>query len=251
MGHTHNSCVGSVALARYDIRMLIDLICVDADDTLWHNMRHFEAAERALFALLESFVEPEVARERLQVVASRNLALYGYGAKSFTLSMVETALEICGDGLRASAVQEMLAIGRSLLRHPVELLPGVEETLDILGQRARLVLLTKGDLLHQEAKLAASGLSERFHGIEIVSDKSVAAFRRLFTRYGVVPERCAMVGDSIRSDILPALEAGAWAAFVPHEIVWFYERADAPLDHPRFSQLERFDDLPRWLDSIG
>ena len=105
--------------------------------------------------------------------------------------------------------------------------------------------------MHQEAKLAASGLGDRFSGIEIVSDKTVDAFRRLFARYEANPEYCVMAGDSIRSDVLPALEAGAWAAHVPHDIVWFYERADAPSRHPRFKRLDALADLPDWIDAIG
>jgi putative hydrolase of the HAD superfamily len=164
--------------------------------------------------------------------------------------MLETATELCGDALEPTAVRKVLAIGRDLLQHPVELLPGVETTLDALADRARLVLITKGDLIHQEAKLAASGLGERFCGVEIVSEKTADAFRRLFARHDVTPARCAMAGDSIRSDVLPALEAGAWAALVPHDIVWFYERAEAPLDHPRFTRLPALADLPGWIDSI-
>jgi putative hydrolase of the HAD superfamily len=230
--------------------MPIDLICLDADDTLWHNMRHFDAAERAFFAMLEPFVACDIVRARLQEIGARNLALYGYGVKSFTLSMIETATELCGDALTASAVCDLLAIGRDLHSHPVELLPGVTETLDALADRAQLVLFTKGDLLHQETKLAASGLTERFFGIEIVSDKTADAFRRLFARYGAVPGRCMMAGDSIRSDVLPALEAGAWAAHVPHETVWFHEHAKAPADHPRFKRLTALSDLPVWVDAL-
>ncbi len=231
--------------------MPIDLICLDADDTLWHNMRHFDAAEQALFAILEPFAAAPGAREWLEAVGARNLALYGYGVKSFTLSMLETATELAGDALSPSAVRDILAIGRDLLQHPVELLPGVEATLDALADRARLVLVTKGDLLHQETKLAASGLGERFSGIEIVSDKTAESFRRLFARHAVTADHCAMAGDSIRSDVLPALEAGAWAALVPHDIVWFYERAEPPAQHPRFTHLEKFTDLPAWIDAIA
>jgi putative hydrolase of the HAD superfamily len=231
--------------------MPIDLICLDADDTLWHNMRHFEAAEQALVALLKPFAAADRASERLEAVCARNLAVYGYGAKSFTLCMLETAMELCGDKLPASAVHDIVAAGRNLLTHPVELLPGVEETLDALADRGRLVLVTKGDLLHQEAKLAASGLGSRFSGVEIVSDKTADTLRRLFARYDVAAERCAMAGDSVRSDVLPALEAGAWAAFVPHDIVWFHERAEAPVRHPRFKQLATLADLPNWIDAIG
>jgi putative hydrolase of the HAD superfamily len=230
--------------------MPVELICIDADDTLWHNMRHFDAAERAFVSILQPFTDAGVALERLQSIGARNLTLYGYGAKSFTLSMIETAADLCGDGLPASALRQILEAGRQLHSHPVELLPGVEEALQALADRAQLVLVTKGDLLHQEAKLAASGLGERFSGIEIVSDKHAGTFERLFVEHNVAAARCVMVGDSIRSDILPALEAGAWAAFVPAEIVWHHERADAPVDHARFKQLASLLDVPDWIDGI-
>ena len=160
-------------------------------------------------------------------------------------------MELCGDALPASAICEILKIGRELLSHPIELLPAVEATLDALLERARLVLATKGDLVHQEAKVAASGLGDRFSGIEMLSDKNADAFRRLFSRYRVPPERCVFAGDSIRSDVLPALEVGAWAAYVPDDTVWFYECANASGDHPRFKWLDTLADLPGWIDAIG
>ncbi|MGF7147665.1 putative hydrolase of the HAD superfamily [Sphingomonas zeicaulis] len=231
--------------------MTIELICLDADDTLWHNMRHFEAAEQALLEILKPFADAGVTRERLEAVEIRNLTLYGYGAKSFTLSMIEAAIELCGSALSVRQISEILAAGRDLLAHPVELLPGIEETLDALANRGRLVLVTKGDLLHQEAKLAASGLGDRFHGIEIVSDKNAGTFHRLFARYDVNPGRAIMAGDSMRSDVLPALEAGAWAAFVPQALAWSHERAEAPAAHDRFRQLASLSELPDWIDQIG
>lgn len=231
--------------------MPVKLICIDADDTLWHNMRHFDVAERAFASILQPFADAGVTLQRLQRVGGTNLRLYGYGAKSFTLSMIETATQLCGDSLPASAIRDILETGRQLHSHPVELLPGVEETLQALADRAQLVLVTKGDLLHQETKLAASGLGERFSGIEIVSDKHAGTFRKLFARHGIDPGQCAMVGDSIRSDILPALEAGAWAGFVPPEIVWHHERADAPLDHARFRKLATLLEVPGWIDGFA
>lgn len=231
--------------------MPIALICLDADDTLWHNMRHFEAAEAALEELFAVFADAGVARARLAAVETRNLALYGYGAKSFTLSAIETAVEIAGPALDGAAVARILAIGRTLLSHPVELLDGVVDTLDALAGRARLVLVTKGDLLHQEVKLAASGLGDRFAGVEIVSDKTADTFHRLFARYGVEPRHAVMAGDSMRSDVLPALAAGAWAAFIPQPGAWAHERAEAPRDHPRYRRLDSLVDLPAWIDTIG
>jgi putative hydrolase of the HAD superfamily len=230
--------------------MAIDLICLDADDTLWYTMRHFEEAAGVLSQCIEPFADSASARARLEAIIVRNHALYGYGAKSFTLSMLETAAELCGDTLPASTVRKILAAGRGLLGRPVELLPGVEGALDALAQRAPLVLFTKGELLDQDAKLAASGLGARFSGLEVVREKTPEAFRRLFARYDVPAVNCVMAGDSIRSDILPALEAGAWAALVPHGITWSHERADAPASHPRFTCVETLAGLPAWIDVI-
>ena len=233
-----------------DAVMPIDLICLDADDTLWHNMRFFDAAEQAMFAMLAPFADAGVAREMLAGTEARNLAHYGYGAKSFTLSMIETAIELGGDKLPIGAVRDILAAGRTLLAHPVELFENVEATLDRLAERARLVLVTKGDLLHQETKLAASGLGGRFAGVEIVSDKTPDTFRNLFARYGVAPERAVMAGDSMRSDVLPALAAGAWAAFIPQPGGWAHEAARAPEGERRFVRLESLAELPAWVEGL-
>lgn len=231
--------------------MPIRLICLDADDTLWHNMRHFEAAEAAFAAILRPFADVAATRATLEACEARNLKLYGYGAKGFTLSMIETAVELGGAALTAAAIGEILAAGRQLLAHPVELLDGIEATLDALAARGRLVLVTKGDLLHQEAKLAASGLGDRFAGVEIVSDKTADTFARLFSRYGVAPDEALMAGDSMRSDVLPALAAGAWAAFVPQPLAWGHEHAAPPGGHPRFRELVGLADLPAWIDLIS
>ncbi|MEC3948993.1 HAD family hydrolase [Sphingobium sp. HWE2-09] len=230
--------------------MTIKLICLDADDTLWHNMRHFNATEDALLDMLRPFADADVTRERLIACETRNLPLYGYGAKGFTLSMIETAVELAGESLSTAMIEGILAAGRALLAHPVDLFDGVEDTLARLAKVGPLVLVTKGDLLHQESKLAASGLGDLFSGIEIVSDKKVDTFRTLFARHGVAAEQAVMAGDSMRSDILPALEAGAWAAFVPQEGGWSHESATAPSDHARFIQLERLTDLPDWIATI-
>ncbi|MES2055325.1 MAG: HAD family hydrolase [Pseudomonadota bacterium] len=231
--------------------MPVDLICLDADDTLWHNMRHFAATEEALLAILRPFADAHIAREVLEACEARNLALYGYGAKGFTLSMIEAAIELGGASLPAQAIADILAAGRALLAHPVELFDGIEDTLAALSERGRLILVTKGDLLHQEAKLAASGLGERFDGIEIVSDKKADTFTRLFERHGIAPERAIMAGDSMRSDVLPALEAGAWAAFIPQAGAWAHETAAPPEQHPRFRQLASLAELPALIDAIN
>ncbi len=231
--------------------MTIKLICLDADDTLWHNMRHFNATEEALVAMLQPFADADIARDTLNACEGRNLKLYGYGAKGFTLSMIETAAELAGDQISKSMIEDILAAGRALLAHPVDLFDDVADTLDALAHRGRLVLVTKGDLLHQESKLAASGLGDLFSGIEIVSDKTENTFRRVFGQYDVAPHEAIMAGDSLRSDIRPALEAGAWAAYIPQEGAWVHEIADTPADQPRFRQIDRLAELPALIDTIG
>ena len=228
--------------------MPIDLICLDADDTLWHNMRFFHATQDVLVQMLEPFADAGIASSALEACEIRNLKLYGYGAKAFTLSMIETALELGGDDVPASVIRDILQAGRALHAHPVELFEGIEETLSALADRARLVLVTKGDLFHQEAKLAASGLGDHFSGIEIVSDKQPSTFAAIFDRYRSEPASSLMAGDSMRSDILPALEAGAWAAYIPQPLGWSHEQRPAPSDNPHFIELPSLAALVNWLD---
>lgn len=231
--------------------MPIKLICLDADDTLWHNETFFRRAFGRIAELLSPFAPAEEVQRRLDDIEHRNLSAYGYGAKGFILSMLETASELAGDELPAATVRRILALGREMLAHPVELLPGVEEALRTLGRRARLVLVTKGDLHHQEAKLAVSGIGELFNGVEIVSDKRADTYRRIFARYGAEPAEAVMAGNSMRSDILPVLEAGGWAAFIPFELVWAHEAAEAPVGNPRYTELASLADLDEWVATIG
>jgi putative hydrolase of the HAD superfamily len=229
----------------------VSLICLDADDTLWHNETFFRRTFGRFAELMAPFAEEERVQELLDTIEHRNLVCYGYGAKGFILSMLETASELADDDLPAATVREILHLGREMLAHPLELLPGVEEALAILAQRGRLVLVTKGDLHHQEAKLAASGLGELFAGVEIVSDKQPATYRRIFARYGAAPEEALMAGNSMRSDVLPVLEAGGWAAFIPFELVWSHESAEAPVGHPRYRELASLADLDEWVAEIN
>ncbi len=230
--------------------MPIRLICLDADDTLWHNETWFRRTFQAYAELLAPFAPAEEVQRRLDAVEHRNVPAYGYGVKGFILSALEAAEEIAGNDLPPFAVRRILELGREMLAHPVELLPGVEEALPELAARAPLVLVTKGDLHHQEAKLAASGLGEAFAGVEIVSDKLPDTYARIFARHGVAPAEAAMAGNSMRSDVLPALEAGAWAALIPFELVWSHEAADAPEGHPRYRELASLAELPAWIDEI-
>lgn len=231
--------------------MTIKLICLDADDTLWQNMTIFQDISGRFAKLLSDFIDPARAVEVLDATEHRNIPLYGYGAKGFALSMLETAHAIAGDRLPARTVGQIIALGKTMLDHPVEMLEGIEDTLNALSERAPLVLVTKGDLYHQESKLAASGLGEMFTGVEIVSDKKADTYRRVFARYDVPAEQVIMAGDSMRSDILPALEAGASAAFIPAKISWSHEVADAPEKHPRYRVLTTLSELPAWIDQLN
>ncbi|HYJ31012.1 MAG TPA: HAD family hydrolase [Allosphingosinicella sp.] len=231
--------------------MAIALICLDADDTLWHNEAFFRSTFGRFAELLAGFAPADALQRQLDETEHRNLDAYGYGAKGFILSMLETAADVAGDALDPATVRAILALGRDMLAHPLEPLDGVAEALPALAERAPLVLVTKGDLHHQEAKLAASGFGAWFTGVEIVSNKQPETYARIFERYGAVPESTVMAGNSMRSDVLPPLEAGAWAAFIPFELVWSHEAADAPLGHPRYRELASLADLAGWIDEIS
>jgi len=231
--------------------MSIEVIGLDADDTLWHNESFYRTTQERLAKLLHLYGNDAQVRSRLAAIERRNLKIYGFGAKGFTLSMLEAALDLGGPDLPVSIVRDILDMGREMLRHPVETLPGVEEALPALAERGRLVLITKGDLLHQESKLAASGLGDYFAGIEIVSDKHADTYQRVFARYGVSPDSALMAGNSMRSDILPALEAGSFAAHIRYPIVWELDDADPPSDTARFAELPSLGHLPGWIDALN
>jgi putative hydrolase of the HAD superfamily len=231
--------------------MPIQLICLDADDTLWHNQLWFDRSFAAFARLVAPFAPAGEVQRRLDETEHRNLGAYGYGAKGFILSMLETATELAGEELEPATVREILALGRDMLAHPIEPLDGVAEALPLLAGRAPLVLVTKGDLHHQEAKLAASGFGAWFTGVEIVSDKKPQTYARIFERYGAEPSRTVMAGNSMRSDILPALEAGAFAAYIPFEGTWSHEDAEAPAEHPRYRELGTIAELSDWIASLA
>jgi putative hydrolase of the HAD superfamily len=228
----------------------LSLIGVDADDTLWHHEPVFRMTHRRFNDLLSAYASEEELERRLAAIERRNLALYGYGAKGFTLSMLETALEVSADKCPTSTLKEVLMAGRELMAHPMEPLPGAREAVEALSRNHRLILITKGDLFHQELKLAASGLGSLFSGVEIVSEKSPDTYARVFERYGVAPQNCLMTGNSVKSDILPVLALGGWAALVPYPLVWEVEAAETPSDHPRFRELVTLADLPGFIAEI-
>lgn len=230
--------------------MRLTTVGFDADDTLWHHETVFRLTQDRLAELLSPYTEAADLRTHLAEVEAKNLRFYGYGVKAFTLSMIETALAFAGES-SAGVIREILAAGREMLTHPIETLPGVEATLTALADRYRLVVITKGDLLDQERKIAASGLGDLFSAVEIVSEKDAAAYTRIFARHGTGAEQAAMIGNSLRSDVLPALAAGALAAWVPYPLVALHEIADPPVDEPRFAELASIAEVPGWLDRWG
>jgi putative hydrolase of the HAD superfamily len=220
----------------------------DADDTLWHNERFFRAGEDRFVELLAGHMEGPNLRARLLEAERRNLGLYGFGIKGFVLSMVETAVEVTEGRVPGDVIGELLAIGRDMLAHPVELLPHAREAVEAAAGEGEVVLITKGDLLHQERKLAASSLGELFDAVEIVSDKTPATYLRVFARHGA--RRAMMVGNSLKSDVIPAISAGAWGIYVPHGLTWELEAADPPLGHPRFREIASLEALPHLLREL-
>ena len=227
---------------------MFDLIAFDADDTLWHNEPMFHATEAQFAEMLAAYHPAPWVSERLLATETRNLGHFGYGIKGFILSMIETAIELTEARITGVEVQRIIAWGHEMLLHPVELLEGVRETIESLNGRYRLMLLTKGDLFDQESKLARSGLGEFFDAIEIVSVKNADTYRTIMRRHDVAPEKFVMVGNSLRSDVLPAIEAGARAVHIPYALTWAHERIDEKdLDGKEFATMEKITHLPDWL----
>lgn len=220
-------------------------IGLDADDTLWHNERAFKLTQAHFAELVAPFAESGDLDARLEAAERRNLALYGYGIKGFTLSMVETAIDISGGRVPGSVIAELLAAGRDMLAHPVELLPGVAEAIDTLAPAARLVLITKGDLLDQERKLAESGLADRFDDIAIVSEKTPDTYTRCL---GAGPR--LMAGNSMRSDVIPAIRSGAHGVHIPQDLAWSLEHADDPKDETLFHRVTEIAELPKLVTRL-
>ena len=223
----------------------------DADDTLWHHERFFELTTERFIELLGPYAERAHLVEHLHAAEKRNLPHYGFGVKGFVLSMIETAIDVTDGRVPGKVVAEVLDAGRAMLAHPVEPFPGVEETLEALTGSHTLVLITRGDLFDQERKLTASGLASYFDAVEIVSDKTAPVYERIFSRHGEGAARAMMIGNSMRADVVPALEAGAWAVHVPSEHVWALDLHDDPADMPRFRRFEKLPDILPLIAEIG
>jgi putative hydrolase of the HAD superfamily len=204
--------------------MPIRIVGLDGDDTLWHNETRFRFTQTELRDLLRGHVPDADVDAHLAAVETKNLSLYGYGVKAFTLSMIETAIQLTEGRIPAADVEVILGWGKRMLMEPTELLAGVDSALRALGKRYDLLLITKGDLFDQESKLARSGLAELFLGVEVLSEKSEDSYRAVFQRRAVKPEDFVMVGNSLRSDIAPVLALGAHAFHIPYHVTWHHEQ---------------------------
>lgn len=223
----------------------------DADDTLWQNERFFRLTQERFADLLRNHAEPDHLMQRLLDAEKRNLGHYGFGIKGFVLSMIETAIEVTDQRVPASVIAELIATGQEMLRHPIELLPQAREAVEAVTRSHRVLLITKGDLLDQERKLAQSGLGDLFDGVEIVSAKTQPVYEAIFARHGDGAARAMMVGNSMRSDVVPIIDAGGWGVHVPHGLVWEIEHAEAPENAPRFHEISQLGALPELVHRLG
>jgi len=232
---------------------MIKTIGFDADDTLWHNETLFVATHGRLCELLSHYHDAAKVDDTLNDTERRNLSRYGYGIKSFTLSAIETAIELSDGNIPASEIREIIALAHDMLDHPVEILDGVPETVSALAatQRYRMLIITKGDLRDQSRKFSLSNLDPHFTDLEVVTEKDPATYARVLQRHHIKPAEFLMVGNSIKSDILPVLELGAHAAHVPYPHTWILDQADRDPSGPLFHPLGSITDLPALLESLS
>ncbi|MCK7593483.1 HAD family hydrolase [Pseudomarimonas salicorniae] len=233
---------------------MLQMVGFDADDTLWRSQEYFDAAQAEFESILAAYLDIHDRRvhEELLATERRNIRLYGYGAKGMTLSMLETAIALTAERISAADLHRVLAIGRSVLEHPVELLPGVREAVEEVGAEFEVVLITKGDLFHQERKVAESGLGSLFRRIEIVSEKDEASYARLLREFDLPAERFAMVGNSLRSDIEPVLNLGGAGVHVPYSTTWALETEHAVDEkHPRLRIVQHATEIAATLRELA
>ncbi len=224
-------------------RARLEVIVFDADDTLWHNEQLFQDTQRRLSELLEPYATHSQVQAGLALCERRNHPLFGYGIKGFTLSMMDTAIEMSEGRIPAADIHQIMLLGRAMLQAPLRLMDGVEAVLEALRGRHRLLLITKGDLFHQRSKIEKSGLARYFEHTEVVAQKDAATYAEVFAARGADPGRVMMVGNSVPSDILPVLELGGYAVHIPYAATAEFERHHGALDHPRLLTLEAVTEL--------
>jgi putative hydrolase of the HAD superfamily len=231
--------------------MAVRVVGFDGDDTLWHSESHFEVTQNAFRELLRRHVPAADVDTRLAEMEMKNLNVYGYGVKSFTLSMLETAIELTEGRVPAADLEVILNWGKRMLMEPTELLAGVEDTLRELSTRYDLMLITKGDLFDQEGKLARSGLGDLFWGVDVLSEKNVDSYRGVFQRRGIQPELFVMVGNSLRSDVVPVVALGGHAVHIPYHVTWHHEQVpDEELPEKGWRRVTSIRELPAVLETL-
>lgn len=229
-----------------------DIIAFDADDTLWHTEHLYAEAQTMFKQLLAQYHTPEWIEKRLFETETRNLQHFGYGIKSYALSMIETAVELTEGRIQGRDIQAMIDLAKSMLAAEVRLIEHAADAVEKLSTSHPLMLITKGDLFDQESKLARSGLVQHFQHVEIVSDKTLDTYRTLLNRHKIAPSRFLMVGNSLRSDIWPVLALGGYAVYIPYRVTWAHEVAELPpVNHPGFYQLEHLGLLPNLVQQIS
>lgn len=226
----------------------LKVIAFDADDTLWVNEPYFQETEKKFCALLENYAPHHTLSQELFRIEMKNLPLYGYGIKSFMLSMIEMVYVISEGTADIKLIPEIIRLGQEMLEHPIELLDGVKEVLEALKGHYRLVVATKGDLLDQERKLKKSGLLDYFHHIEIMSNKKADDYRKLLKHLDCAPEQFLMLGNSLKADVIPVLELNGYGAHVPYHTMWAHEHYEGNLTHPHFIQLNTISDILTFLE---
>jgi putative hydrolase of the HAD superfamily len=227
--------------------MNVKIIAFDADDTLWDNEGYFQETERKFCELLEDYLPHHTLSRELLKTEIGNLSLYGYGIKGFMLSMIETAITVTDKTIPVSAVEKIIALGQELLLKPVTIIEGAEDVLKKLKDNYKLVMATKGDLLDQHRKLHKSGLGHYFHHIEIMTEKKEEDFEKLIKRLDIKPEEFLMIGNSLKSDVLPVLHIGGHAIHVPYHTTWEHEKVEIQINHPNFKQAEKITEIVRYF----
>lgn len=222
-------------------------VAFDADDTLWHNETLFHDAQQQLTTILSRYHDAKWILKHLYDTETRNIEHFGYGVKGFTLSMIETAIELSEGRISGTEIQQIIDLGTDMLRAPVEVLPHVRETIKQLQGHYRLMVITKGDLFDQESKVARSGLGELFEHVDVVSEKNPDVYRAILKRRGIASSSFVMIGNSLRSDILPIVEIGGTAIHIPYHITWEREQVEATPNSHGYFQLSSIKDVPQWL----
>ena len=232
----------------------ISWVGFDGDDTLWKSEDYYRAAEAEFETIIGQYIDLTDARtlQHLLEVEQRNLRIFGYGAKGMTLSMIESAVQLTGERITARDIHRVIEIGRATLQHPVEVIAGIREAVEAIAARHEIVLITKGDLFHQESKIERSGLADLFHRIEVVSEKDEPTYARVLNELGTTADRFVMVGNSLRSDIEPVVALGGWGIYVPYHITWAHEAEHSIVEgEPRMLQVESAHDLDEAVARIA